>query len=252
SEFVYGFLSKPPPICQMSPVLVFSETEQSESRKVSDLELPPSEENNPIECISNGAMSGIHIVVAIAANLVSVLALLALVDSVLFYFGDLIGYGPWSLENLLQYVMFPVAFIMGVTGDARETLAVARLIATKTAVNEFVAYRALGENDCGRNTTDQCTIGIAMGVLGGMAPSKRHVLARLVFRALVCGCVCCLYTAALAGVLVNEPLLCRPTTAAVACFDVSRSPILLLQRHKMNRLDRKSYGLMNHMIHPID
>ncbi|PIO54273.1 hypothetical protein TELCIR_24368 [Teladorsagia circumcincta] len=42
------------------------------------------------------------------------------------------------------------------------------------------------------------TIGIAMGVLGGMAPSKRHVLARLVFRALICGCVCCLYTAALA------------------------------------------------------
>ncbi|PIO61361.1 Na+ dependent nucleoside transporter [Teladorsagia circumcincta] len=105
---------------------------------------------------------------------------------------------------------------MGVTGDAQETLAVARLIATKTAVNEFVAYRALGEMIAGETpqisprsamiaTYALCsfsnlgTIGIAMGVLGGMAPSKRHVLARLVFRALICGCVCCLYTAALAG-----------------------------------------------------
>ncbi|KAK6055684.1 nucleoside transporter, NupC family [Cooperia oncophora] len=146
--------------------IMFPEVEESESRKVSDLNLPPSEENNAIECISNGAMSGIHIVVAIAANL-----------------------------NLLQYVMFPVAYIMGVTGDTRETLAVARLIATKTAVNEFVAYRHLGEmiSDDSLHITPRSTmiatyalcsfsnlgtIGIAMGVLGGMAPSKRACISR--------------------------------------------------------------------------
>lgn len=41
--------------------------------------------------------------------------------------------------------MFPVAFVMGVTEDVQETLHVARLIGTKTAVNEFVAYKKLGE-----------------------------------------------------------------------------------------------------------
>ncbi|KAK5972312.1 Sodium/nucleoside cotransporter [Trichostrongylus colubriformis] len=308
SEFVYGFLSKPPPICEMDPVLVFSgeaallirpylekqtsselhaimasgfsciagalfaayvsfgacpkyllsssvmsapaslafakimfpENEESHSRKVSDLDLPPSEENNPIECISNGAMGGLHIVVAIAANLVSVLALLALVNSILFYLGDLIGYAPWSLENFLQYMLFPVAYVMGVTGDVQETLAVARLIATKTAVNEFVAYRNLGELISHQppqlsprsamiatyalcSFSNLCTVGIAMGVLGSMVPSKRHVLARVVFRALICGCVCTLYTASLAGVLVSEPLLCRPSTAAMSCFNVTRA-----------------------------
>nr|CDJ84456.1 Na dependent nucleoside transporter and Nucleoside recognition domain containing protein [Haemonchus contortus] len=195
--------------------IMVPETEESQSRKVSDLDLPPSEEDNPIESISNGAIAGIHIVVAIAANLVAVLALLALVDSILFYFGDLIGYRPWSLENLLQYLMFPVAFVMGVTGDTQETLAVARLIATKTAVNEFVAYRNLGEMISDESlhisprsammaTYALCSfsnlgsVGIVMGVLGGMVPTKRHILARMVFRALICGCVCCLYTAALA------------------------------------------------------
>ncbi|VDP02923.1 unnamed protein product [Heligmosomoides polygyrus] len=39
------------------------------------------------------------------------------------------------------------------------------------------------------------TIGIAMGVLGGMAPSKRHILAKIAFRALISGCICCFYTA---------------------------------------------------------
>ncbi|XGW12559.1 hypothetical protein V3C99_013328, partial [Haemonchus contortus] len=220
--------------------IMVPETEESQSRKVSDLDLPPSEEDNPIESISNGAIAGMHIVVAIAANLVAVLALLALVDSILFYFGDLIGYRPWSLENLLQYLMFPVAFVMGVTGDTQETLAVARLIATKTAVNEFVAYRNLGEMISDESLqisprsamiatyalcsfSNLCTVGIVMGVLGGMVPSKRHILARMVFRALICGCVCCLYTAALAGVLVGEPLHCRPSSAAAACFDASEA-----------------------------
>ncbi|VDO43806.1 unnamed protein product [Haemonchus placei] len=220
--------------------IIVPETEESQSRKVSDLDLPSSEEDNPIESISNGAIAGVHIVVAIAANLVAVLALLALVDSILFYFGDLLGYGPWSLENLLQYLMFPVAFVMGVIGDTQETLAVARLIATKTAVNEFVAYRNLGEMISDRSlqisprsamiaTYALCsfsnlgTVGIVMGVLGGMVPSKRHILARMVFRALICGCVCCLYTAALAGVLVGEPLHCQPSSAATACFDTSKA-----------------------------
>ncbi|KAK6045059.1 hypothetical protein COOONC_17436 [Cooperia oncophora] len=63
------------------------------------------------------------------------------------------------------------------------------------------------------------TIGIAMGVLGGMAPSKRHVLARLAFRALVCGCVCTLYTAALAGIELQTPLN-RKTRTGIMWHDI--------------------------------
>ncbi|RCN25320.1 hypothetical protein ANCCAN_28969 [Ancylostoma caninum] len=86
-----------------------------------------------------------QLVIAISANLVAVLALLGFIDSILLYLGELIGQGPWTLEILLGYVMFPVAFVMGVTGNVHETLLVARLIGTKTAVNEFVAYKKLGE-----------------------------------------------------------------------------------------------------------
>ncbi|KHJ75176.1 Na+ dependent nucleoside transporter [Oesophagostomum dentatum] len=161
-------------------------------------------------------MAGMHLVVAIAANLVALLAFLGLVDSIFLYFGDLIGQGPWSLETIMGYVMFPVAYLMGVTGDVQETLDVARLIGTKTAVNEFVAYKRLGELLSSKSHkisarsamiatyalcgfSNFCSIGIFLGILGGLAPSKKHVLSKTIFRALLSGCVCCLYTATIAG-----------------------------------------------------
>ncbi|WKX94168.1 hypothetical protein Q1695_011435 [Nippostrongylus brasiliensis] len=181
-------------------------------------------------------MAGFHLVVAIAVNLVSVLALLGLVNAVVFYLGDVIGYETWSVENGLQYLVFPLAYIMGVSGNTSETLEVAGLISTKTVVNEFVAYRKLGEIIANNRLSARsamiatyalcgfsnfCSVGIVLAVLGGLAPSKRQILARTIFRALVCGCICCLYTAAVAGVLVSEPLLCRPSEMASKCFNLT-------------------------------
>ncbi|EYC12351.1 hypothetical protein Y032_0047g1434 [Ancylostoma ceylanicum] len=215
--------------------IMFPENEESQVRKVDDLELPQSEESSPLECISNGALAGMHLVIAISANLVAVLALLEFIDSVLIYLGELIGQGPWTLEILLGYVMFPVAFVMGVTGNVHETLHVARLIGTKTAVNEFVAYKKLGELISSKSQeisprsamiatyalcgfSNFCTIGITLGILGGLAPSKKSVLSRTISRALLTGCICCLYTATLAGIIVDEPILCRPSAVASTCF----------------------------------
>ncbi|RCN41560.1 Na+ dependent nucleoside transporter [Ancylostoma caninum] len=197
-----------------------------------------SEESNPLECISNGALAGMQLVIAISANLVAVLALLGFIDSILLYLGELIGQGPWTLEILLGYVMFPVAFVMGVTENVHETLLVARLIGTKTAVNEFVAYKKLGELISSESEeisprsamiatyalcgfSNFCTIGITLGILGGLAPSKKSVLSRTISRALFTGCICCLYTATLAGIIVDEPTLCRPSAMASACFSTA-------------------------------
>jgi nucleoside permease NupC len=40
----------------------------------------------------------VELVLAIVANLIVFLALLALLDSVIFYMGSLIGYPGWSFE----------------------------------------------------------------------------------------------------------------------------------------------------------
>ncbi|CAJ0607447.1 unnamed protein product [Cylicocyclus nassatus] len=219
--------------------IMYPEVEESQVKGTKDLKLSESEESSPVECITNGSVAGLNIVMSIGANLVAVLALLGFVDSVLFYLGDLIGSTPWSLELILGYVLFPVAFLMGVTENTQQTLNVARLIGTKIAVNEFVAYKKLGEflsmgpqtlspRSAMIGTYALCsfanfsTIGIILGVMGGLAPSKKQVIAKNVFRALLTGCICSLFTATLAGILVDEPNVCNPSSSARVCFSITK------------------------------
>lgn len=48
------------------------------------------------------------------------------------------------MELFLGYLFYPVAYLMGVTESA-ETLRVAGLMGTKTILNEFIAYKHLGQ-----------------------------------------------------------------------------------------------------------
>lgn len=85
---------------------------------------------------------------------------------------------------------------------------------TKTALNEFIAYQRLGvmvNNGqlsargamiatyalCGFSNFS--SIGIQLGILGGMAPTKKPLLAKIALRALMAGCISCFMTASLAG-----------------------------------------------------
>ncbi|KAH7729737.1 sodium/nucleoside cotransporter 2 [Aphelenchoides avenae] len=215
--------------------ILFPETEKSQLTKVEDLELPAGAETNALECISNGAIAAVELVVAIVANLLVFLALLAFLDNVLGYLGELVGQNGWSLEFFLGYLLFPLAYIMGVTENSDETMRVASLMGTKTALNEFIAYQKLGKlvQDgllsprasmiatyalCGFSNFS--SIGIQLGVLGGMAPERKPLLAKLAMRALLAGCISCFMTASLAGVLVDTPQACSGLVSSGPCFDV--------------------------------
>ncbi|CAK5035191.1 unnamed protein product [Meloidogyne enterolobii] len=210
-----------------------------------------------LESVSNGAVMAVQLVVAIIANLIVFLALLALLNSVLGWMGELVGQQGWSFEasfynNLfLGYLFFPLAFVMGVTNPG-ETFIVAQLMGTKTALNEFVAYKQLGQlvkQDklsprsamiatyalCG--FSNFTSIGIQLGTLGGMVPSRKRLLSQLALRSLLAGCISCFLTASLAGdffkgfskkfsfpigVLIDQPILCRPQNEKEHCFDVNK------------------------------
>lgn len=53
--------------------------------------------------------------------------------------------GNKLFQLVVGYIFFPLAYIMGVNENAEETLNVAKLMGTKTALNEFVAYQHLSE-----------------------------------------------------------------------------------------------------------
>ncbi|CAD5217687.1 unnamed protein product [Bursaphelenchus okinawaensis] len=131
--------------------IVYPEIQKSKQKEAKTFEFAAREANNLLECISNGAIHSAQFIGAIAANLVVYTALLYLVNSVMGWIGVLIGIPDLSLNMILGYLFFPLAYVMG-TSDAadpdvalHETLKVAELMGVKTVLNEFIAYQKLNE-----------------------------------------------------------------------------------------------------------
>ncbi|MFH4981312.1 hypothetical protein AB6A40_008021 [Gnathostoma spinigerum] len=227
--------------------LLYPELEVSKVKRVEDLELTRGSESNALECVSNGAIMAVELVMAIIANLIVFLALLAFADNVVGWLVGLLGYPGWTLELILGYIFFPLAFIMGVTNSTAETLRVAQLMGTKTILNEFIAYRHLGEMVsvnppllsprsqmiatyalCGFSNIS--SIGIQLGILGGMAPSRKSLFSKLAPRALLAGCISCFWTASLAGILISDPVSCPRSADTVGCFNITKYKDILAHR----------------------
>jgi CNT family concentrative nucleoside transporter len=117
-----------------------------------------------------------------------------------------------SLQTLLGAVMAPVAWLIGVSWH--DAPLVGSFLGEKVVLNEFVAYvdlsRHLAELDahsrvvatyalCG--FANFASIAIQIGGIGGLAPARRHDLARLGLRAVLGGSLATLMTATIAGVI---------------------------------------------------
>jgi len=209
------------------------------SRQKGDVDFPKGEENNILECISNGACAATQYVWAIGANLIVFLALLAFLDAIIGFLGGLVGHGDLNFNTIVGYCFFPLAYVMGASDQAGqlqidETMKVAQLMGTKTVLNEFIAYSHLAVmiRDgtlspraqmiaiyalCGFSNIS--TIGSQLGILSSMEPRRKAVYAKVVIRALIAGSFACFMTACVAGILVNEATSCPPK-GGFQCLDL--------------------------------
>ncbi|XP_071791943.1 solute carrier family 28 member 3-like isoform X2 [Asterias amurensis] len=203
--------------------LFYPETEISQTRTAAQVKLPKGEERNVIEAASSGASTAVMLALNIGANLIAFLALLALFNGILGYLGVLVGIEGLSFELICSYLFIPIAFLMGV--ETQDCRVVAELIGTKTFLNEFVAYERLAEYISHRGTDEislsdrseviatyalcgfanLSSIGIQLGGLTPMAPSRRGDFAAVAIRSLVAGTIACFMTACIAGVLYVPP-----------------------------------------------
>jgi len=167
---------------------------------------------NVIDAASSGASEGLRLALNIAAMLIAFLAFIAMFD----YLLGMIWEGL-TLRQLFSWVFAPVALLMGVEdGDIGR---VGDLLGTKLVANEFVAYVKLQEYDAAHALAPRslklatyaltgfanfASIGIQIGGIGAMAPSRRHDLARLGGRALLLGFLVTLINASLAGILLED------------------------------------------------
>ncbi|KAK0393288.1 hypothetical protein QR680_000135 [Steinernema hermaphroditum] len=131
--------------------IVYPEVQASKQKSMKSFKFNARGHNNVLECISDGAVHSAQFVGAIAANLIVYIALLAFVNSVLSYFGSLVNYPELTFNQILAYIFFPLAYMMGASDAADpavamdETMKVAELMGMKTALNEFIAYQKLSE-----------------------------------------------------------------------------------------------------------
>ena len=206
--------------------IVFPETQVSETKGNVTIEVK-KEHANIMDAISHGASDGMKISINVIAMLIGVIALVALVDALLGYFGLFLGWIGASLDfigldvaNLRLKDVFGLFFslfaiVMGV--PVSESFDVGSLMGTKMVINEFVAYSdlspmiaqgALSAKSIVIASFALCgfanfsSIAIQIGGIGAMAPTRKADLARLGFKAMICGTMASYISASLAGILM--------------------------------------------------
>ena len=101
---------------------------------------------NALHAFANGAWLGIKIAGMIVATLLCIIALIGLINGLLGWWGKYLditkdGKPYLTLQLLLGYICYPVAFLLGVPRN--DLLQVGELIGVKIIANEFVAYNSL-------------------------------------------------------------------------------------------------------------
>lgn len=175
---------------------------------------------NVIDAAADGASQGLKLALNVGAMLLAFIALVALFNALL---GVLAGWmaalgltaWPGSLQEIFGYVLWPVAWSLGV--PAADCFEFAGLLGQKLAINEFVAYAELGrvvaENGMSERAITIATyslcgfanfssISIQIGGIGALAPERRHDLSRLGLRAMLGGALASSMTAAIAGIML--------------------------------------------------
>ena len=181
------------------------ETQQPETMGTLKLQVERTDVN-VIDAAGRGTSEGLMLALNVGAMLISFLALIALVNA-------LLGLAGLSLQQIFGWFFAPVAWSMGVPW--RDAATVGNLLGTRMALNEFVAYSQLGPMKASLDprsftiaTFALCgfanfsSIGIQIGGIGALAPSRRHDLARLGMRAMLAGTLANFLTATIAGFLL--------------------------------------------------
>ena len=173
-------------------------------------------EENLIGAIARGTIDGGKLAMNVAIMLVSFLALVALLDSLLGWAHAHAGFHwiPGSLGQILGFVFAPVAWLIGVPW--RDCGIIGNLLGTRMALNEVIAYIALGTQKAAllpRSFTiatfalcgfaNLGSIGMQIGGIGALVPERRNDLARLGVRAMLAGTMANLISASIAGMFLG-------------------------------------------------
>ena len=160
-----------------------------------DLDLR-SEATGSMDALTRGTLEGAQLLVNIVAMLIVFVSLVALVNLVI---------APYSLQGLLGVLLAPIAWLAGVPWS--EAQSAGALLATKTVLNELVAYIDLSRGELSERSRVLMTyalcgfanfgsLGIMIGGLATMCPERRAEVVALGMKSIVAGTLATCFTAA--------------------------------------------------------
>jgi CNT family concentrative nucleoside transporter len=204
---IASVISTPAALVISALMVPFGAPEPSEARLI--MRNPPV---NAVDALVRGTLDGIPILASILAMLLVAVAMVALVNMGLGHLPSWDGQ-PITLERIAAIPFRPLLWTMGVPWA--ETGTAATLMATKTVLNEFVAY--LNFSHLPAETFSHRTrmiltyalcgfanfgsLGIMIGGLGTMVPERRHEIVTLGLRTIVSGTLATCMSGTIAGVL---------------------------------------------------
>ena len=186
--------------------------------------------SNALDALSNGTVEGVKLAANIGGMLLVFVALIAMVNGILFQFGDLTNlndvisnntvYQSLSIEAILGVLFAPLMWIIGVPWQ--DLMPMGQLLGIKLAASEFIGYIQLVElKDVSSQIHFQyektiimatymlcgfanfASIGIQIGGIGGIAPNQRKNLSKFGLMAVLGGTLASLLSACLVGALLG-------------------------------------------------
>jgi len=183
------------------------ETETPETRGSVKLEVETTDVN-VIDAAGRGTSEGLHLALNVGAMLISFVSIIFLVNGIL-------GKVGLSLQMIFGWAFAPVAWSLGVPWqDAPE---IGNLLGTRMVLNEFIAFIQLGDLHKNGVITERsfaiatfalcgfanfASIGMQIGGISALAPTRRGDLARLGLRAMLAGTLANFLTAIIVGFLL--------------------------------------------------
>ena len=185
--------------------IMHPETEDSPTKGDLRMDVEKSEDN-VMEAITRGSTDGMRLAANVATLLIAIFALVAAANYVL-------GLAGLSLEVILGWIFWPLSFVMGV--PAKDAFEIAKLMGEKIVLTELFAYDHLQDMAPQLETksviiasyalcgfANFASIGIQIGGIGALAPSRRKDLAKLAVRAMFGGALASWLTATVVGIIL--------------------------------------------------
>ena len=186
--------------------------------------------SNILDAIANGTTEGLKLAANVAAMLLVFVAIIAMLNGVLGWFGEITSFNAWMVENtpyqqfslevILGTIFAPLMWLIGVPTE--DVMLMGQLLGIKLAASEFVGYIQLAELKDITNVThftynksvimatymlcgfaNFASIGIQIGGIGSLAPGQRKTLSTFGIRSLVGGSIASLLSATIAGMIIG-------------------------------------------------